>query len=154
MLICSPLSSEYDSSQGPDKKRTVYQMALSKKSLSPLMSYCKRVLLNLEGTGGCSLKSSFSCLWLVLCSLSTSRRFFSALPVLCLCFRQTGWNLGCCPTHHYIRQPGPEGSWRQEGPEQEYCSQCLQWGTLGNGRDWSGYYHNLWYWWPLLSSAG
>lgn len=30
----SPLSSEYDSSQGPDKKKTVYQMALSKKSLS------------------------------------------------------------------------------------------------------------------------
>lgn len=37
-------SAEYDSSQGPDKKRTVYQMALSKKSLSPLLSYCKRVL--------------------------------------------------------------------------------------------------------------
>lgn len=27
-------------------------MALSKKSLSPLLSYCKRVFLNLEGTGG------------------------------------------------------------------------------------------------------
>lgn len=79
MLIFSPPSSEYDSSQGPDKKRTVYQMALSKKSLSPLLSYCKRVLLNLEGTGGCSLKSSFSCLWLVLCSLSIPR-FTSLLP--------------------------------------------------------------------------
>uniref|UniRef100_A0A8C2X6I5 SH3 and multiple ankyrin repeat domains 1 n=1 Tax=Cyclopterus lumpus TaxID=8103 RepID=A0A8C2X6I5_CYCLU len=43
---------EYESSLGPDKKRTVYQMALSKKSLSPLLSYCRGVLLNLEGTGG------------------------------------------------------------------------------------------------------
>lgn len=35
---------EYESSQGPDKKRTVYQMALSKKPLSMLLSYCKKVL--------------------------------------------------------------------------------------------------------------
>lgn len=47
--LFSPLYSEYESSQGPDKKRTVYQMALSKKSFSPLLSYSKRVFFNLEG---------------------------------------------------------------------------------------------------------
>lgn len=70
MLFFPPPFSEYESSQGPDKKRTVYQMALSKKSLSPLLSYCKRVFLNLKGIG--SLKSSFSCFCLYFMrSLST-----------------------------------------------------------------------------------
>lgn len=41
---------EYESSQGPDKKRTVYQMALSKKSLSLLLWYCKRVFRYVKGT--------------------------------------------------------------------------------------------------------
>lgn len=54
-----PPSSDYESSQGPDKKKTVYQMALSKKLLSPLSSYSNRVPLNLEGTPLSSLGPFF-----------------------------------------------------------------------------------------------
>uniref|UniRef100_A0A3Q2Q4F5 SH3 and multiple ankyrin repeat domains 1 n=1 Tax=Fundulus heteroclitus TaxID=8078 RepID=A0A3Q2Q4F5_FUNHE len=39
---------EYEPSQGPDKKRTVYQMALSKNPLPPLLSFHKRVFFKLE----------------------------------------------------------------------------------------------------------
>lgn len=118
-----PPSSDYDSSQGPDKKKTVYQMALSKKSLSPLLLYSKRVLLDLEGTGGRAHWSPcVHVLWFYfVLALSASPHVSSALPLLCRCFRQTGRNLGRCSAHYYIRQPGPEGSWRQEGPQQEYC---------------------------------
>lgn len=87
-----PPSSDYESSQGPDKKKTVYQMALSKKSLSPLLSYSNRVPLNLEGTRLSSLGpfgffSSF--FFFLMCSgfvlyLLTLPHHMSLLP--CLCF--------------------------------------------------------------------
>lgn len=95
-----PPSSDYESSQGPDKKKTVYQMALSKKSLSPLLSYSNRVPLNLEGTRlgslgpfGFFLQVFFfpNVLWLCfVLAHSTSPHVSSALPLLCRCFRQTG----------------------------------------------------------------
>lgn len=78
-----PPSSDYDSSQGPDKKKTVYQMALSKKSLSPLLSYSKRVLLDLEGTGGeLTEVPVFTCSGFILCLLSLPHHM-SLLPCLC-----------------------------------------------------------------------
>lgn len=79
----SPPFSEYDSSQGPDKKRTVYQMALSMKSLSPLLTFCKKGVFEPWG----SLQSSFLCsLLYFLLPLTTSLRLCSALPVFGLCF--------------------------------------------------------------------
>lgn len=61
-------------------------MALSKKSLSPLLSYSKRVLLDLEGTGGRAHWKSLCSRALVLfcaCSLGTCTHHMSLLPCLC-----------------------------------------------------------------------
>lgn len=55
---------EYESSQGPDKKRTVYQMALSKKSLSLLLWYCKKVFRYVKGTVHSFLRLFGMWLWL------------------------------------------------------------------------------------------